>query len=207
MEKRNGRESIDYMLDSTKRPKNGPIENMKLGFQSGVERLRQSVAGAASALGRKGSQFQTDAEQERIHHKTRADILDRYRGRDEAAKRMVTKEKPLFTVGGHKFRVPAIPYSPGSIASAAVNSAPEVINPLAKIKKVGKVLDVVYHGLRGYAPDHDKKKALLSAFGHVAGEKAEDLLTHGKGLIGNVSGSVAEQSGSNMVDAWQASKK
>lgn len=73
-----------------------------------------------------------------------------------------------------------------------------------------KGLNALWHGVRGYLPAHSGTDAFISASGSVVGEKLEDLVTHGKGLVGNVTGATVEEGlqwAKNQVQEFMSSPK
>lgn len=170
-EKELGLPSYDYLLDPKYRP--GAVEELGLGVEEGITRLGQLAAGLASALG------SDDAELRRKMYKDRASILEQARNR---------------MLGGES-KVPEA----GDVLAFSIPRIPEYINPVAGASKLGQGANIAWHALRGYAPEQSLSDAAISAGANVAGERLEDLVTKGKGLIGNAAGTAIEESAQQVL--------
>jgi hypothetical protein len=153
----------------------GQWEETKIGIEEGFTRIGQTAAGLGSMVGVPGS------ETRRKMYADRAETLKSFRRRD----------------------APKEGLSGGDIANGVITQIPEWINPLSKPGQVTKVGNAVYHAGRSYAPDKSLADAAVGASSNVVGEKAEDLLTRGKGLVGNLVGSLTEKGANYLRDASQ----
>lgn len=158
-----GLPSVKHM--HTGKPK-GQLEELKVGFDEGITRLGQTAAGVGALVNFPGS------ETRRRLYKERADIMSKYRKRSNESNTGI---------------------SGGDIVSGAIGLVPEVINPFNKPTKIAKIGNAAYHAARSYAPDKSVVDAAIGSAANIAGEKVEDLVTYGKGLVGNVVGNVLEK--------------
>ncbi len=149
-------------------PKTG-WEDMKAGLDEGITHIGKTAAGFGSFLpGKVGK----EAEKRRQLYDERGQIIEDYRARSPLNKAALV--------------------TPGGLVKKAVSIIPEVFNPVNKPGMVAKAVNAAWHGARGYLPDKSLKDAAISSLSSVVGEKAEDLVTKGKGLVGNTVGAVTE---------------
>lgn len=154
-------------------------EEAKVGLDEGLTRIGQTVAGLGAMVGVPGSETRRELYGER------AATMNAYRKRG----------------------APSEGYSGGDIVSAAVKEAPEWVNPFSAPGKVAKVGNAAYHAARGYAPEKSVMDGAIASVSNVIGEKAEDLVTRGKGLVGNIAGSVTEKAASYFREQQPATPK
>jgi len=161
-------------LDDSTRKLTGKPKNWKDELDAGVDegsmRIGQMAAGLSSLMPGK---FGNDAEKRRVLYKDRADIDNAFRNRGAPKKAWNS-------------------FSPGDVATTTIQHVPDVLNPVNKAGAAAKVANGLWHGVRGYTSNKDVGEALSSAAGSVIGEKADDLVTHGKGIVGNAAGALAE---------------
>lgn len=176
------REEKRLGLPSLKKLRTGKPQNqweeVKVGLEEGVTKIGQTVAGIGSMVNLPG------AETRRKMYADRASTMESYRKRG----------------------APDVGLSAGDIASSAVKEAPEWVNPFSAPGKIAKAGNAVYHAARSYAPNKSYIDAAMGSASNVIGEKAEDLVTKGKGLFGNAIGSVIEN-GTNYVRGEEKPKK
>jgi hypothetical protein len=145
------------------------LEDAKAGFDEGVTQIGKTAAGLGSYIpGNVGKEF----EKRRQLYDERGQIIADYRARSPV------NNASLIT--------------PGGLAKTAVTTIPEVFNPVNKPGMAAKVANAAWHGARGYLPDKSLKDAAISSISSVVGEKTEDLVTRGKGLVGNTVGALTE---------------
>lgn len=149
-------------------PKTG-WEDAKAGFDEGVTQIGKTAAALGSWLpGNVGKEY----EKRRQLYDERGQIIADYRARSPVNK--------------------AAYVTPGGLAKTAVTTIPELFNPVNKPGMVAKGVNATWHAARGYLPDKSPKDAAISSLSSIVGEKAEDLVTKGKGLVGNTVGTLTE---------------
>jgi hypothetical protein len=167
MEKNLGLKPLTYMM--TGKP-SSQMEELRAGFDQGLNSLKQLAAGAGSYVGIPG------AEDARKMHKERDAVISAYRARSNPNN---------------------IGLSPGDIANTAIAYSPNYINPAsiggALRPIVARGANAIWHAIRGYLPNKSLKDAAVAAGSSVIGEKSEDLVTKGKGLVGNTIGTAVEE--------------
>lgn len=171
LEKEMGLSSVTPMLQGE--PKS-TWEDLKVGTEQGLTSLGQLAAGIGSMMGVPGS------EKRRQLYEERGRIMDAYRRGQNV---------PIFS----QRKSNALELSPGDIANKLISYAPELYNPVNKPGLAAKAANTVWHALRGYAPNKSVEDAAVAVGSHIIGEKAEDLATSGKGLIGNIAGAFSEE--------------
>lgn len=166
-----GLPSLDYLLDPSYRP--SFMEEIGLGAEEGATRLGQLAAGVLATLGSK------TAEDRRQMYQNRADILNAARGRMAGAS--------------------DVPATMGGILNVGISRAPEYANPAGGPSLAAKGTNALWHAFRGFAPEQSLTQAALSAGSNLAGEKLEDVVTSGKGFVGNAAGTILEETGNKLV--------
>jgi hypothetical protein len=139
------------------------LDEALVGAEQGVTGIGQLAAGVGSVVGVPGSDIR------RRMYKERADVMSDYRGRRDQG----------VTVG--------------DVANKAIAMIPEVYNPVNKPGLAAKGANAIWHAMRGYLPNKSLQDAAVSSASSVIGEKAEDLVTRGKGLVGNTVGATTEE--------------
>lgn len=169
MEREQGLSSVRHML---KGKPTGLADELGTGVAEGVSRIGQLAASVGSYL---PGQTGRDYEARRKLYAERAEIMKKYRERDEVA------QKSFHTL------------TPGSLTATVVGAAPEVYNPVNKAGWGAKAVNAAWHGVRGYLPNKSLHDAAVGSLSSVAGENAEDLVKRGKTVAGNLAGTVTEQ--------------
>jgi hypothetical protein len=154
-------------------------DETKVGFDEGLTRIGQTVAGLGDMVGVPGSGTRRDLYGER------ADVMQSYRERQPRGD------------GG---------ISGGDILATGISEAPGFFNPLNKPGKLTQVGNAIWHGIRGYAPEQSLADAAVALSSNMVGEKVEDFVSRGKGLVGNVVGTVFEK-GANHLRAVNPSQR
>jgi len=144
-------------------------EDVKAGFDEGITHIGKTAAALGSWLpGNVGKEY----EKRRQLYDERGQIIADYRSRSPVNK--------------------AAPITPGGLVKKVVTTIPEVFNPVNKPGMAAKAVNAAWHAARGYLPDKSLQDAAISSMSSIAGEKAEDLITKGKGLVGNTVGALTE---------------
>jgi hypothetical protein len=163
MEKDLGLKPLTYMMSGNP---SSQMEELMAGLYQGGTGIGQLMAGLGSVVG------VPDSENRRKMYKERADVIADYRARSNPN-----------NVG----------ISPGDIANRAIAWIPEVYNPVNKPGLAAKSANAIWQAIRGYLPNKSLEDAAVSAGSSVLGEKAEDLITKGKGFVGNTVGAAVEE--------------
>lgn len=162
-EKELGLAPLTYMMDG--KPAS-TMEELGVGLNQGLTGLGQLVAGVGSMIGVPGS------EARRNMYRERGEVMSEYRKR---------------------FNPENIGLTPGDVTNRSIQFVPELYNPVNKPGLVAKGANAIWHAMRGYLPNKSLKDAAVSSVSSALGEKAEDLVTKGKGLVGNTVGALSEE--------------
>lgn len=168
-----GLSDIGYLLGPSYQP--SFMEEIGLGAEEGATRLGQLASGILASLGSK------TAEDRRQMYQNRADILSAARNRIAGAS--------------------DVPFTTGDVLNFGVSRIPEYVNPAGGASLAAKGTNALWHAFRGFAPEQSMTQAALSVGANLAGEKLEDAITFGKGVTGNLGGTVMEETGNKLVPA------
>ncbi len=163
LEKELGLPPVTYMM--TGKP-SSKWEEFSVGTQKGLTHLGQMAAGIGSIFGLSG------AEERRKMYQERLDAMNNYLSR---------------------YNPDNVGITPGDIASRSIQLVPEFFNPTNKPGNLAKSANAVWHAIRGYAPNKSIEDAAVAAGASALGERAEDVVTKGKGLVGNTVGALSEE--------------
>lgn len=150
----------------TGKPKS-QFDELKAGFNEGLTGIGKLVAGLESMAGL------PEAEDRRRMYDERMNIIRDYRlrGRPDSGDGL----------------------SYGDVANAGIALVPDLYNPLSKPGMVSKAGNALWHFARGYAPDKSIQNGVISSGSNLIGEKAEELITRGRGFVGNIVGQGIER--------------